>query len=103
MNLQLGMLQAAVPPSPGERPASDQLKEMRVEVQDLLGELRQVCAELRPPMLDTLGLGAAIRALADEWSQQYGVPVQLEFTSETDLRQLPDDIGVDLYRCCRKH
>ena len=94
LNLELGLLMAtqAGPLEP------QGLGDLRAEVQDLLSELRQVCAELRPPMLDTLGLSAALRALVEEWSADHGVAVELEITPDARIRHLPDDVAVNLYR-----
>ncbi|HEY9075447.1 MAG TPA: sensor histidine kinase [Anaerolineaceae bacterium] len=102
INLQLGLLLA-----PGQEDGEEthclppvveeNLRSIRGEVRKLLGELRAVMAELRPPMLDTLGLGAALRALTDEWSLQQGIPVHLELPGTT-LRPLPGEVSVNLYR-----
>ncbi len=96
LNVQLGLLLASFG---DERiPADESLTVMRAEVRELLSDLRRVCAELRPPMLDTLGLGAAIRALAQDWSAQSDVPVVLDLPPDTTLRSLPGDVVVNLYR-----
>jgi len=76
----------------------DALAAMRGEVRELLADLRQVCAELRPPMLDTLGLGAALRALAEEWSGEYGIATRLDLPADAELRLLPGEATVNLYR-----
>jgi signal transduction histidine kinase len=94
LNLQLGLLLAG-----GDNPSlAEALKDMRAEVRQLLGDLRQVCVELRPPMLDALGLGAALRALAGDWSAQSGVEMRLELPPDATLRPLPDEVAVNLYR-----
>jgi signal transduction histidine kinase len=99
LNIQLGLLlvqwdkTAILPVSP-----EDALKSMRTEVRELLADLRQVCIELRPPMLDTLGLGAALRALTEDWSAQCGVEVRLDLPPDATLRPLPDEVAVNLYR-----
>ncbi len=93
MNLQLGLLLPAV-----ELPQADELEAIRTEVRELLAELRRVCAALRPPMLDTLGLGAALRVLAEDWSAQHGVAVELDLPPNTALRPLPGEVAVNLYR-----
>ena len=87
-------------------PLAEALKSMRAEVRQLLGDLRQVCVELRPPMLDTLGLGAALRALAGDWSAQSGVEMRLDLPPDATLRpepveglrSLPGEVSVNLYR-----
>ncbi len=101
LNLQLGLLLSQTEASPGHgenTPLSEELQAVRSEVRQLLSDLRRVCTELRPPMLDTLGLGAAIRALAEEWSDRHGVPVSLELPSDGELRSLSDEVAVSFYR-----
>lgn len=96
LNMQLGMLLTSLGNAdslPDASPAT-----MRAEVRALLSELRQVCAELRPPMLDTIGLGAALSTLAEEWSAQCEVRVALDLPPDAALRFLPDDVAVNLYR-----
>lgn len=99
LNMQLGLLLAELdklatcPTLPVEA-----LKDMRAQVRQLLADLRQVCVELRPPMLDTLGLGAALRALTEDWSAQCGVEVRLDLPPDATLRPLPDEAAVNLYR-----
>ncbi|MBC7249611.1 MAG: hypothetical protein H5T62_04945 [Anaerolineae bacterium] len=96
LNLQLGLLLAQAEPSPS--PLVETLKAIRAQVRELLTSLRQVCAELRPPMLDALGLGAALRALVDDWTAQSGVPVQADLSPNEALRSLPEEVSVNLYR-----
>ncbi|NOZ71997.1 MAG: hypothetical protein GXP38_08790 [Chloroflexi bacterium] len=94
LNLQLGLLLAV------EQKAdtlAQSLQGMRGEVHQLLADMRHACAELRPPMLDALGLGAALRALANEWASQNGVILHLALPPDADLRHLPDEIAVNLY------
>ena len=105
MNIQLGLLMPTIESMATERMASgdgspnDQaLQDIRAEVRGLLNELRQVCTELRPPMLDTLGLGAALRALAEDWSGQHGVALQLDLPPDATLRSLPEEVALNLYR-----
>ncbi len=95
LNIQLGLLLAE-----GDRdsPLRQPLSEMRAEVRELLSELRQVCAELRPPMLDSLGLGAALRSHTEEWGQHHRVETSLDLPADEILRQLPDEVALNLYR-----
>jgi signal transduction histidine kinase len=108
LNMQLGIFLALLEAPHSRADAQDRqtallalgddIEGMRLEVRGLLTELRQVCSELRPPMLDMLGLGAAIQALALEWSQQHGIEVNLELPQSGDPPRLPDEVAVNLFR-----
>jgi len=99
LNIQLGLLLNAENIQP---PLKDALGEMRAEVRALTSELRQVCANLRPPMLDALGLGAALRAHAEEWSTEFGVETHLDMDADTVLRDLPGEVALNLYRVAQE-
>ncbi len=99
LNLQMGMLASdpAAGQAGGSSPIQQSIEEMRIEVRGLLSELRQTCAELRPPMLDMLGLDAAIRALAGEWAKQHGVAVRMDLSPDIGLGSIPDEVSLNLY------
>jgi signal transduction histidine kinase len=99
LNIQLGMLLNSTDLNPSTR---ETLREMRAEARRLSSELRQVCAELRPPMLDTLGLGAALRTLVKEWSEQNNVTAQLDLSPDAALRSLPGEVAVNFYRVAQE-
>ena len=96
LNMQLGLLLASF--DDAVTPPDFSLTTMRAEVRELLSELRQVCTELRPPILDIIGLGAAIQALTEEWSAQCEVRVTLDLPPDATLRSLPENVAVNLYR-----
>lgn len=101
LNMQLGLMAQPFPAGmdgKARSEISDSLTDVRAEVRGLLTELRAVCVELRPPMLDTLGLGAAIHALTEEWAAQYGLSTRLTLPPTADLRSLPGEVAVNLYR-----
>jgi signal transduction histidine kinase len=100
LKMQIGLLLASAPE--GHSAVRDALATIRTEVQGLLDELRQVCADLRPPMLDTMGLGAALRALVAEWPSQSDAAVALELPPDATLRSLPDEVAVNLYRVAQE-
>lgn len=93
LNMQLGML----PPA-----AAAPFQEMRAEIKGLVAELRTICADLRPPMLDTVGLGAALRVLAEEWAAQHAIAVEIETPPDAELRAVPDEVTVNLYRIAQE-
>jgi signal transduction histidine kinase len=108
LNVQLGMLVSTLsesaaattyhktPPQGDSLPRA--LSEMREDIRVLLSGLRRVCVELRPPMLDMVGLGAAVRGLAQEWAQHHPVALVLDLPPDADLHGLPDETAVNLYR-----
>ena len=77
--------------------------EARAETPSLMAiaeQLRTVAVDLRPPMLDDIGLGAAIDFLADEVSTP-GVPVSVDVGDETALERAsrpPASVEFALYR-----
>jgi signal transduction histidine kinase len=101
LNLQVGLLLSQAESSWADEDTAllvEELQAIRVEVRRLLSNLRQVCSELRPPILDTLGLSAALRALADTWSAQHNLDVQLDLLPNTSLQSLSEEVSVNLYR-----
>ncbi len=59
--------------------AADALLVKAVEQLDgAVGDVRRIAHGLRPPTLDDLGLGSALRELADETSARLGIPVKFE-------------------------
>ena len=99
LNIQLGLLLNAKDLGMA---AKRSLKEMRSEIRRLSSGLRQVCADLRPPMLDTLGLGAALRSLIEVWSDQNNVKMRLNLSPDSTFRSLPDDVAVNFYRVAQE-
>ncbi len=99
MNIQMGLLLNSKDISAHLR---KNLEEMRSEVRKLSDELRQVCADLRPPMLDTLGLSSAIRSLASEWTTVNGIKTQLNLCPDQDLKLLPGEVAVNLFRVAQE-
>lgn len=97
LNMQLGLLLAD-----DASPVTETLRALRAEVRDLLTELRDVCAELRPPMLDTIGLSAVLRVLAEDWTTQHHIPIQLDLAPDAALRALPGKVSVNLYRVAQE-
>lgn len=61
------------------------------QIDDTIGSLRSIAANLRPPMLDDLGLAPAIEWLAGDFSDRYGVKTDVEIA--VDHRDFPDRAG----------
>ena len=83
-----------------ERSAEDkQLRSGLAELRDLTVEtlegVRRLAIDLRPPMLDDLGLEAAIQSHVQDFSRQWQINVN--FTS-SGLGRLPPNVELVLYR-----
>lgn len=64
----------------------------------IVQSLRQICLELRPPLLDELGLEDALRWLARQTEQRArSLQVTVSWTGQNNLR-LPPDVELALYR-----
>lgn len=67
------------------------------KVDTLINNLRRVCHNLKPQVLDDLGLAAALEFLADDL-RQFGVP-KVKFNIEPDeLSKLPKSYELPLFR-----
>ena len=75
---------------------SEQLAEIRTDIRQMVDDLRRICGDLRPPTIDSLGLGAAINSFVREWIDRAGVPVELSISNE--LGRLPEAIELSVFR-----
>ena len=73
-----------------------ELAQIRNGVRQVVGSLRQMCSDLRPPTIDNHGLSAAIRSLTSQWSEQTGILVELEI--DPGLGRLPEPIELSVFR-----
>jgi signal transduction histidine kinase len=69
---------------------------IRLGIRDLVGELRQMCSDLRPPTIDHHGLAAAVDSLAHEWAERNDIQLQLEI--DPALGRLPETIELSVFR-----
>jgi two-component system NarL family sensor kinase len=70
------------------------------ELNKVLGEVRRISHDLRPTLLDDLGLAAALDHLAEEFSHHSGTPVT--FTAAGDVEHLPPAVGTVLFRIAQE-
>ncbi len=70
---------------------------LREEAGALLDELRGLCAELRPSLLDLFGLAAAIRAHSEGIGHRHGLEIQAMLDEDKD-HQLPEETAMSLFR-----
>jgi signal transduction histidine kinase len=73
-----------------------ELSNIREEIRTLVHDVRLICGSLRPPTIDSLGLGAALKSHTREWGERTGITVTLELDSH--LSRLPEAIELSLFR-----
>jgi signal transduction histidine kinase len=74
----------------------DELVDIRESVRILVDDLRRICGDLRPPTIDSLGLGAALQSLTRDWAERTGTSLTLDLDS--NLGRLPEAIELSIFR-----
>jgi signal transduction histidine kinase len=80
-----------------ERPSPDQLTDAQAIVRDLIARLRNLSLDLRPTILDDLGLLPALVWLFERYTAQTNVSVQFEHRLLEEQRFEPD-VEITAYR-----
>lgn len=69
---------------------------IRSDIRTLVEDLRRICGNLRPPTIDSLGLGAALQSYLHDWSHRTGIEVKLEI--DENFGRLPEAIELSIFR-----
>lgn len=81
-------------------PANFSFSRATNQINDVLSEVRRISHDLRPAMLDDLGLAAAIKHLAGEFENATGL--SSTFTSSGDFNALSDACNTALFRVAQE-
>ncbi|MCB2202600.1 ATP-binding cassette domain-containing protein [bacterium] len=65
-------------------------------IRGMIDDLRNICGNLRPPTIDSLGLNAAIQSFTQDWSKRSGVETELDL--DQSIGRLPETIELSIYR-----
>lgn len=84
----------------GDARAGPELDGSITALQDALGEVRRISHDLRPGVLDDLGLGPALKSLCESFEARTGVPV--EFRTVVFRNRLDIDAKTALYRIAQE-
>ena len=79
-----------------ETEQSIELAEVRESVRALVDDVRRICGNLRPPTIDSLGLGAALQSYTRDWSARTGIAVSLEVDER--MGRLPEELELSIFR-----
>ncbi|MGH9638925.1 MAG: sensor histidine kinase [Bryobacteraceae bacterium] len=69
-------------------------------IDQAIHDVRELSQLLRPTILDDFGLDAALRSLAESFSQRTGI--EAKYTSEIGSRRFPDETETNLYRIAQE-
>jgi two-component system, NarL family, sensor kinase len=83
----------------GAPDAGPQLREAVGHLAEAIGTVRRISHELRPPLLDDLGLEAALTLLADDFGRRTGLSMRLDLQSSGAPRPAS---AVALYRIAQE-
>ena len=72
---------------------ASKLDELRGAIDDTIGSMRRIASDLRPPLLDDLGLNAAIESLARSTAQRLGIVVDVSLAAESAELGAPTQIA----------
>ncbi|NUM48746.1 MAG: ATP-binding cassette domain-containing protein [Anaerolineales bacterium] len=93
INYELEGVETEHPTSPA---LANELAEVRQSIRELVDSLRRICSDLRPPTIDSLGLGAALQSYTREWSLRTGSKVLLHL--DPNLGRLPETTELSIFR-----
>ncbi len=82
--------------SEGHAEISRRIEDLRQLIEQVMGDLRQLTSRLRPAVLDELGLVPALIAHADDCSDNFSIPVDVEVTGKR--QRLSSETETALYR-----
>ncbi len=74
-----------------------QARRIRAVARQTLEDVHNLAVQLRPAVLDDLGLVSALRRHAEEYRQQFDIPVDLQVVGVTEA-DLPPEVSTALYR-----
>jgi signal transduction histidine kinase len=95
VKMELGVLREAVPPAQGAR-----LDQVLALIDTGIRTIRNVTNDLRPSLLDDLGLLPALRSLAAEFSERSGIRTAL--AAPTALPPLSEEAELGLFRALQE-
>lgn len=81
LRMDLAWLTARIPPD--AEPLLAKTRVMEQVVDDTIDKVRDIATQLRPAVLDDLGLVPAIEGEADDWARRSGVRCELDLPADT--------------------
>ena len=83
---------------PGRATAMERAEDVRTLTADALSQVRRLAFELRPIVLDDIGLVAAVRRLASDLAARHGFEIHIELSGLSDTSRFDTDVETIVYR-----
>lgn len=80
----------------------ERLQSLYEQSYEISVKIRRLARDLRPPVLDALGLKVAMQTYCAEFTRRTHLPVLFESDSDTSLPELPDAYNITLYRALQE-
>lgn len=94
--LKLDMSWLAARVARNAKPVQEKVKTMVHHIDETIQTVRRIATELRPGILDSLGLAAALEWQANEFQSRAGIPCHVAAT--VDDSQLPQELATVFFR-----
>jgi PAS domain S-box-containing protein len=78
------------------KPVREELSKLNDLAKDILQGIRRYAQELRPAILDDLGLASALEWMADQLAKEKGIQVDVQIS--TEINELPGEAQLVLFR-----
>ncbi|MFL6565336.1 MAG: PAS domain-containing sensor histidine kinase [Burkholderiales bacterium] len=78
------------------------LEEMGRLLDQTVSSTRRISADLRPMMLDDLGLADAASWLVDDFGKRYGIASRIEINADGGLEHLSKNVSTTIYRAIQE-
>lgn len=98
LGLNLNILEQSLPPKQG-RAQHKRIADMLQLVEEMTEQVRDIMADLRPPVLDDYGLGAALRWYGGIFAKRSGIPCVVD---GEDIPRLPAQVEMALFRVAQE-
>jgi signal transduction histidine kinase len=96
---ELGALRVLLESSAADRELGFDARTVAIEHVDRgIRNLQGLITELRPSVLDELGVGPAIESLAHRSSERFGIDIDIDVNLEGGAPRLPPDVEATVYR-----
>ena len=96
LKMNLSRIVAKLLKQPGNESTAEQLNEAIGLVSSTIRNIKQICTDIRPPILDHLGIGAAIEWQCEEFQKRSGVQCKVAIPS--DVFTVDIAIAIALFR-----